>query len=430
MSNASYGQLHATIQTNPRHGREAQTKSSAGELEGVRQQFGIPMHYTDSQDFGVVNSNRDRIPKRAMEQVIEDFGMSQGYRYPQSEYTRRYAPSPRDARFLTTDTSSMALGRSWDGQQSGSFGAIDEFKMPQMAAKRVSRTIALREFREKRDEDIAEAVDNTISEMQRVEQAAQDDYNAAHGELAARPLPLGANSDEAAKLIQAAYRGHRVRAPDSGLLWRELTAYRIYLANEKKREIGLENVMEAHARLENCANLELTLGTNRRMKQYVARAQKQKLLEASLLSSAERSLVTKQLHPSGAAHGAPVTTLDLGDGQPASCIDPGAAYGVDYELHWRQILSEEQGFLRENLREQRQQEMDSRDAAAAAQCHAAELSKARTDAQEERTAAAAKAQFRAHHRKDFLEHFSHVLEARLVDHGEKWSKACPHLRPH
>ena len=35
-----------------------------------------------------------------------------------------------------------------------------------MAAKRVSRTIALREFREKRDEDIAEAVDNTISEMQ------------------------------------------------------------------------------------------------------------------------------------------------------------------------------------------------------------------------------------------------------------------------
>ena len=35
-----------------------------------------------------------------------------------------------------------------------------------MAAKRVSRTIALREFREKRDEDIAETVDSTISEMQ------------------------------------------------------------------------------------------------------------------------------------------------------------------------------------------------------------------------------------------------------------------------
>jgi hypothetical protein len=300
--------------------------------------------------------------------------------------------------------------------------------MPELAAKRVSRNIAMREHREKRDADIAKLVDATISDLQEADQSAQRTYDEAHGEIPASTIPLGANSEEAATLIQAAYRGHRVRAPDSGLLWRELTAYRCYLANEKKRELCLENVMEAQARLDNCANLELTLGTNRRMRQHVLRTQKQKLLENSLLSSAQRTLVTRQLQPSGGEP--PVTTLDVGNGQPASCVNPGAAYGVDYELHWRQILSEEQAFLRDNLRELRTLELDSRNAAAAAQCHAAEISKARTDAQEERSAQAKKTQFRGHHRKDFLEHFAHVLEGRLADHGEQWMKACPHLRPH
>lgn len=55
---------------------------------------------------------------------------------------------------------------------------------------------------------------------------------------------------------------------------------------------------------------------------------------------------------------------------------------------------------------------------------------ARTDVAQEREARAKEVQFAAQNRKNFLAHFGHVLEARLVNHGEQWNKEKAAIRPY
>jgi len=394
-----------------------QIPSRARELEANSDGYRKSTTYqeTGEEPRGLAHTSTHRIPRRGLEGVIEDFGFAQSYRYPQSDWTRRYAPAPRDARHLTVDTTSMALGRSYDGAQNGHTGAHDEFDLPGLAARRVARTIAARDFKESREDSLNRSVHRSITEQQDEEADQHKRYEQSYGVEATDAIPLGSKEDVAAELIQAAYRGHRVREPKSDLLWRELTAYRTLLSNERKREVALENVLEARSRLDSIANMEVTLGTNRRINHIRGREQRELLKKPEGLSPEEREKAVEEL--SGMASGC-----------PPSVLMPGSQYGVDYELYWRQVLQEESAYLRENLRELRKLEKISRHAAADAQVHAAELAKARQDSNDELEARATRAMHHAKNLKELPFNYQRVLVGRLVNHGEQWWKSSPSVR--